>query len=95
MKKYLFINLGFMERNNNMDPIYIPCSECNFGVYTHEEMVEHILSTHPSYSRVEAEEFAYQWEEAAYEEQEAENIWKAKEYRRTGVDPDRIDEDPL
>ena len=71
-----------------MDEIYIECGECQFGCYTHEEMVKHIVDSHSGYSLPEAEEYASKWEEDAIEQEEAHNAWRAEEFRRTGHDPE-------
>jgi hypothetical protein len=88
------INLGYTERISKMDSIYIPCSECNFGTESHEEMVNHILSIHSHYTLEEAETYATLWEEDAFDRQEADNIYRAEFYKKYGVDPDDIDKDP-
>jgi hypothetical protein len=77
-------------------PIYTECSECvGFGTEDHKELVNHILTEHSGYTPLEAEEAAINWEEDAAEREEARNIYKSDYYKRYGVDPDRIDQDPL
>jgi len=68
-------------------PIWIPCSECDYGTESLEEMVQHILEMHPNYTPDEAQHYAEIWQEGAYEQQELENIERAEEFRRTGHDP--------
>ncbi len=69
-------------------PIWIPCSECDFGTEDLAQMVDHILELHPSYDREEAQHYAEIWQEGAYEAEELRNIERAEYYRRHGVDPE-------
>lgn len=77
-------------------PVYTECGECiGWGTESHKELVNHILTNHTGYSIEEAEEFARAWEEDAAAQQEANDIYRANYFRRYGVDPEKIDEDPL
>jgi hypothetical protein len=75
-----------------MDYIYIECAECDFGAYTHDEIVAHILAAHTGYTPQMAEEYATLWEEDSQERQEAEEI---EYYRSRAYEGDQADDDPL
>jgi hypothetical protein len=68
-------------------PVWINCSECDFGTELLEDMVTHILETHPQYTADEAEHYAQIWQDDAYEREDLENIERAEYFRRHGVDP--------
>ncbi|MGH7974896.1 MAG: hypothetical protein ACREBR_05175 [bacterium] len=74
-------------------PVYIPCSECDYGDENLINMVQHILEAHPEYTPEEAEHYAQVWQEGAYEQQDLWNIERAEEFRRTGHDPYRERDD--
>ena len=67
-------------------PVWINCSECDFGTEEIQGMIQHILDTHPQYTPDEAKTYAEIWQESAYEQQELENIERAEYFRRHGVD---------
>jgi hypothetical protein len=76
-----------------MTEVYIECGEClDFGVYSNNEMVNHLLNAHTGYTLETAKEYANLWEEDALERQEAAEI----EYYQSGAyKADKADEDPL
>lgn len=73
----------------------ITCAECGEKLEGVPETVQHILAAHLNYSPQEATEYAHVWADSSYEEIDAYNAWRTEEYRRTGTDPESIDEDPL
>lgn len=74
---------------------WITCGECEFGDENPEVIVKHILDAHPNYTPEDAAHYATQWQEDAFEQDELDQIARTQEYRRTGIDPDNIDRDPL
>jgi Zn ribbon nucleic-acid-binding protein len=77
------IKAGSIVRRNNMD--LFECQACgNKDAQSHEELVQHVVTTHPEYSQEEAIHYALLWEEGARERAEVEEIYE-----------EDVDEDPL
>jgi hypothetical protein len=77
------------------DDVYFSCAECNVKEEGVAAMVQHILQVHPEYTPDEAQLYAEEWANSVIDEAIAHNSWRAEEYRRSGVDPDSVDDDPL
>lgn len=77
-------------------PIYTECGECiGWGTENHEELVNHILTSHSGYTLEMAEEYSRAWEDDAADQEEANDIYRTNYFKRYGVDPESVDEDPL
>jgi len=89
-------------RRNNMAAEYteenvpVTCPECETKLEGIPVTEQHILESH-GYTPQEAKFFARLWADSASEENEAHDVWRTEEYRRTGVDPENppSDRDPL
>ncbi len=76
-----------MEYDDSNVPIH--CGECDQLEEGVAAMADHVLESHTDYTPEQVEYYVRQWADDAYEQIEAENIWRAQEYRRTGHDPMR------
>jgi hypothetical protein len=77
----------------NDDNIPMKCGECDLLEEGIPAMEQHVFDTHPQYTPEEAKEYVRAWADASYDEIDAYNMWRAEEYRRTGHDPEEVDED--
>lgn len=67
--------------------IPINCAECDHLEEGIPAMEQHVLAAHPNYAPAEVPGFVRSWADSAYDSIDADNAWRAEEYRRTGSDP--------
>lgn len=58
------------------------CGECDLLVEGIPAMIQHVLTTHPSYTPEQAAEYVQGWAESAYEDIDLQNMRLTEEYRR-------------
>lgn len=88
----IITRLGRIDKRINMAEytdldVPITCAECDVLIEGIPGMEEHVRTKHPQYSPKEIPEFVRNWADSVYDAIDAENAWRAEEFRRTGHDP--------
>jgi hypothetical protein len=73
---------GFDDSN-----IPVTCAECEEVLEGVPALAGHLQTVH-AYTPEDAANYARSWADDAYNEQDAHDIWRTQEYRRTGLDPE-------